>query len=183
MDKENIRFNPEKEPTGAVGDTAWYSMRAIAEYLQPTASIKTVSGAIMRDPDSNAIVRGTGVIVFADDKSSTFDFGYSAGVCLMELDILGETGMFNVNDFVLDWKDGFAFDNPNHNTGYTHRTAMDQPQDFKFVATPAEQPQAVSMMRNFAELTNHPNSASAQRAASLTLLTQSLLDAYWEVVK
>lgn len=30
-DRENIRFDPTDEPMGAVGDMAWYSMRAVVE--------------------------------------------------------------------------------------------------------------------------------------------------------
>ena len=55
MDRNNIRFNPDKEPTGAVGDMTWYSMRAIAEYLQPTTPIKTISGGIVRDEQTGAV--------------------------------------------------------------------------------------------------------------------------------
>jgi len=183
MDRANIRFNPEKEPTGAVGDMAWYSMRAIAEYLQPKAAIKTVAGGIVRDEKTGAVVRGSGLIVFEDGKSSTFDFGYNAGVCLMDLDILGHDGMFSLDDFVLDWKNGFAFDNQEHVNGYTKRTGMAQPNDFEFVAADAEEPQAVSMLRNFAKITAEPQSVSAQHAVAASLKTQELLDAYWNTVK
>ena len=33
-DRDNIRFDPKQEPTGVLGDMAWYSMRAIVEYLR-----------------------------------------------------------------------------------------------------------------------------------------------------
>lgn len=183
QDRENIRFNPEKEPTGAVGDMAWYSMRAIVEYLQPAGAIRTLSGSVMRDKETGAVVRGTGVVVFDDDKSSTFDFGYSAGVCLMDLDILGHEGMFHISDFVLDWKDGFTFDAPDHVTGYTKRAGMAEPKDFEFVATEAKESQAVNMMRNFAALVKQPKSAQAENAVAFSLKTQQLVDAYWDAVK
>lgn len=35
--RENIRFDPSDEPMGAAGDMAWYSMRAVVEYLAPDA--------------------------------------------------------------------------------------------------------------------------------------------------
>ena len=38
-DLQNIRFDPRQEPTGALGDMAWYSMRAVVEYLRPKGKI------------------------------------------------------------------------------------------------------------------------------------------------
>lgn len=181
MDRSNIRFNPDKEPTGAVGDMAWYSMRAIAEYLQPEMAIKKVVGDIIRDEETGAVIRGSGMISFIDGKSSTFDFGYDAGVCLMDLDILGHNGMFHISDFVLDWKNGFAFDNKKHVNGYTKRVGMAQPNGFKFVAADTE-PQAVTMMKNFAMAIQDPTFESSRYATLLSLKTQELLDAYWSQV-
>ncbi len=183
MDRENIRFNPEKEPTGAVGDMGWYAMRAITEYLQPASPIKTIAGGIFRDDETGAVIRGSGVVVFEDGKSSTFDFGYNIGVCLMDLDILGHEGMFSLSDFVLDWKSSFAFQNHEHTNGYIKRTGVVSPKDFEFVSADAEEPQAVSMMRHFAAFTADPASENAQQSAALSLKTQALLDAYWLTVK
>lgn len=182
MDRSNIRFNPEKEPTGAVGDMAWYSMRAITEYLQPKAELATVSGGIVRDGETNAVVRGTGVLVFEDGKSSTFDFGYNAGVCLMDLDILGESGMLHLDDYVLDWKHGFAFDNPEHVIGYTKRSGMQSPNEFAYVAVDSDSPQAVQMIRDFVALTRDPRGAAASESIRISEQTQFLLDSYWKQV-
>ena len=33
-DRDNIRFDPTQEPMTALGDMAWYSMRAVVEYLR-----------------------------------------------------------------------------------------------------------------------------------------------------
>ena len=182
MDRSNIRFNPEKEPTGAVGDMAWYSMRAIAEYLNTDAGISQISGSIVRDEQTGAVIRGAGFVAFADGKTSTFDFGYNAGVCLMDLDILGHEGMLHMDDFVLDWKHGFAFDNPDHVVGYTRRTGMQQPKEFEYLGVDTEQAQSVVMIDNFAALAAAPESDAAQHAVKTSIQTQSLLDAFWQAV-
>lgn len=183
MDRENIRFNEEKEPLGSVGDMAWYNLRAVAEYLQTNSPIKTISGGIIRDEQTNAIIRGTGVVVYEDGKSSTFDFGYNAGVCVMDLDILGHKGMISLDDYVLDWNSGFAFNNPNHNIGYTIREGMAEPKEFEYVSVNSEKPQASYMIENFASLTKKPQSKEAQYRIDLALKTQELLDLYWNAVK
>ena len=182
MDRSNIRFNTDKEPTGAVGDMTWYSMRAIAEYLKPTAPLKLMSGGIVRDEETNAVIRGAGVAVFEDGKSSTFDFGYNVGTCLMDLDILGHKGVFSMSDYVLDWKNGFAFDNQDHVIGFTKRSGMQQPSEHQYIEADSSEAQSVSMMRNFAALTSDVQSADNKHAQHLALLTQQLLDAYWKVV-
>ena len=183
MERTNIRFDTYKEPTGAVGDMMWYSMRAVAEFLAPTTPIKVMSGGIVRDDQTNAVIRGAGVVMFEDGKSSTFDFGYNAGTCLMDLDILGHDAVLSLNDWVLDWKQGFAFDDQSHVVGYTKRTEMQTPKEHQYVAADSDTPQAVLMMTHFAQLAANPSSEQNQHAQHLALLTQQLLDAYWEAVK
>ena len=65
-----------------------------------------------RDPDTNAIVRASGVIAFEDGEVSTFDIGYTAGTVLMDLQLLGTIGVIEIDDFVLDWANSWAFQNP-----------------------------------------------------------------------
>ena len=48
----------------ALGDMAWYSMRAVVEYLQPRGRITKVVVAPERDPETDAIVRASGLIAF-----------------------------------------------------------------------------------------------------------------------
>ncbi|BDX05393.1 Gfo/Idh/MocA family protein [Planctobacterium marinum] len=182
MDRANIRFDPEKEPTGAVGDMTWYSMRAIVEYLQPKVDVKAVSGSVVTDPETGAIIRGGGHIAFVDGKSSTFDFGYNAGVCVMDLDILGESGMVSIDDFVLDWNSGFAFDDPSYQVGYTKRSGMQTPEQWQYQATPSSRPQAVNLVESFAQIAQIPSSASAKASIKRALLTQSLLEQYWQAI-
>lgn len=182
MQRDNIRFDTEQEPTGAVGDMAWYCMRAITEYLQTNLDICKVDGSIVRDEETNAVIRGTGVIAFSDGKSSTFDFGYNAGVCLMDLDILAERGMFRMDDFVLDWNKGFAFDNPEHRVGYTKRSEMQTPTQYEYVDEPSELAQEVHMMNNFFTLCQAPTSDAAENSRLISERTQYLLDMYWKAV-
>ena len=48
-DRSNIRFNPELEPMGAIGDAGWYNMRAAVEYLPSHVELDTVSSHLRRD--------------------------------------------------------------------------------------------------------------------------------------
>ena len=183
QDKTNIRFNPEKEPSGAVGDMAWYSMRAIVEYLKPTTPLSQIGGAVVKDKTTEAIVGGSGHIAYEDGKSSTFNFGYHAGVCVMDLDVMGPQGMIRLDDFVLDWKDGFAFDNPAHKVGYTKRSQMQTPDEWQYLTVPADKAQATLMIEDFVHQANDSANTALEQSIELAIQTQSLLDQYWNTVK
>ena len=183
MDRANIRFNPQAEPTGALGDMAWYSMRAVVEFLPIDAPLKTVEAFIQRDEETDAIVRAAGLLAFENGMTSTWDIGYNAGVCIMDLDILGANGMISLDDFVLDWAKGFAFDNPSHQVGYTVRKGMASPEDFQFVATPSIKTQHAIMIEDFANLVkNHAQTHLYDASIAGSEKTQQLLDEIWKKV-
>lgn len=178
MDRSNIRFDPVKEPTGAIGDMAWYSMRAIVEYLRPSGEVRQLHAAVRRDQNTGAYVGGSGLVEFASGQTSSFDFGYDAGVCQMDVNILGDNGLIQMDDYVLDWKDGFAFDNPGHINRYTLRQGMAAPSDFQHLEVLTEQPQAVHLVEHFCALVRAPQSDASQRATRRAIDTQILLDRY-----
>jgi len=175
-DRTNIRFDPEKEPSGAVGDMGWYSMRAITEYMQDRGEVSSVCAGVDCDEVTGAVIRGAGVVVFGDKKTSTFDFGYNAGVCLMDLDLLGTRGMVHMDDFVLDWARGFPFDNPDFRVGYTLRSGIMTPDQFRFVPVNHKTPQAVHMIEDFVRLAENPDGEMVARSIRMTVETQGLLD-------
>jgi predicted dehydrogenase len=178
-DRTNIRFNVQQEPMGALGDLAWYSMRAIVEYLRPQGRIAKVSTFAERDPQTTAIVRASGLIAFETGEVSTFDAGYTAGTVLMDLQLVGTTGVIGIDDFVLDWADSWAFKNPDLRAGYSHRTAMATRKDMTFIPTRSNTAAEVLMIENFADLAATGNTARRTEFAESSLNTQEYLDASW----
>jgi predicted dehydrogenase len=178
-DRNNIRFDVKQEPMTALGDMAWYSMRAVVEYLRPQGRITKVVTIPERDPGTTAIVRAAGLIAFAGGEVSTFDIGYTAGTILMDLELLGTTGIIRMDDFVLDWTSSFAFQNPDIKAGYSHRTGMATRKDATFVLTPAGTPQQVAMIETFTELAASGSVARRAAYADASLKTQEYLDALW----
>lgn len=178
MDRDNIRFDPAREPTGAIGDMGWYNMRAIVEFLRPHGAPVRVAGQVRRDKDSGAVIRGAGLMVFADGQTSTFDFGYDAGVCQMDLTILGEHGLIRLDDYVLDWKDGFAFDHPEHPTGFVVRQEMAAPHEFERHTSAQGPRQAVQLVEHFVAMAQAPDSPEREQARQRAVATQRLVDAF-----
>ncbi|MDJ0951624.1 MAG: Gfo/Idh/MocA family oxidoreductase [Alphaproteobacteria bacterium] len=182
-DRANIRFDPAQEPMGALGDMAWYSMRAVVEYLQPQGPLATVAAVAERDAETGAVMRVSGLVGFESGECSTLDIGYTAGTAIMDLSLLGTAGMIGLDDFVLDWTNSFAFQNPDIETGYVHRTGMATRKDFAFVETPSGLAQDVLMIDHFAELASSGDPAARAAYAEASLQTQCHLDALWTAVR
>jgi len=107
-DRGNIRFNPELEPMGALGDAGWYNMRAAVEYLSPDIVLDTVSAHMRRDRATGAAISGTGVVDFTDGSTSTWNCGFDSGAVVMDLRITGTEGVINIDDFLGQNRDGSA---------------------------------------------------------------------------
>lgn len=178
-DRNNIRFDATQEPMTALGDMAWYSMRAVVEYLRPEGQITQAVVAPERDPKSHAIVRASGLIAFEGGQVSTFDIGYTAGTILMDLQLLGTTGVLGMDDFVLDWESSSAFQDSGDKAGYTHRTGMGTRKDTVFVPTPSRTAQETAMIEDFAAIATSGDAAQRAAYAEATLKTQGYLDALW----
>ena len=181
-DRNNIRFNVKLEPMGALGDMAWYSMRSVVEYLRPHGPIAKVAVTADLDPASGSVVRAMGLVAFEGGEASTFDIGYTAGTFLMDLQLLGTSGVISMDDFVLDWTDTWAFQNPDIKAGYAYRTKMATRKDVTFVPTPSTMPAEVAMIETFAELTDSGKSDQRVAFATASLKTQEYLDALWAAI-
>ena len=175
-DRNNIRLQPEKEPTGAIGDMAWYCMRAIAEFADPDSTVVHCHGVARRDTVTGAMIRGAGVLQFSDGLTSTWDAGYTVGACLMDLDLMGEKGVIQLDDFVLDWVGGFLIPDPTRPVGFTQRSGLATPKDFNRVETPDSGRQTVRMLENFADLTSNPGGDPVRSSIRRSERTQALVD-------
>jgi predicted dehydrogenase len=167
---DNIRLNPELEPYGAIGDAAWYNMRAAVEYTAPGVKLVTANAYARRDKQNNAVIGGSGIIAFDDGSTTTWTCGFDAGAACMDLRIAGTGGQFSLRDFVITdgtkpaeyeyRKGGFGAG------GTTERLSV-----------AAEKPAAVLMFENFGKMVGNPQLFEASVLASER--TQEWLDAVW----
>ena len=175
-DRANIRLQPGKDPTGAIGDMAWYSMRAVVEYTPHHPAVVRSRGFAQRDPETGAFLRGAGVVAFADGLTSTWDAGYTVGACLMDLDLMGEKGVLQLDDFVLDWSGGFFAPDHSRVVGFTQRAGLVSPSGYQYVESPSPVRQATRMMENFASLALDPRGADVEASIRRSERTQELVD-------
>ena len=170
-DKGNIRFNPELEPMGAIGDAGWYNMRAAVEYLSPDVGLRSVSSFVRRDADTGAAISGSGMLVFDDDSTSTWNCGFDSGAVIMDLRISGANGSINIDNFLGQDRDGSA--------SYLYRTGGWGPNAVaETVKVDSSLSGSALMFEDFAAMVGDPTLRDRWMHASER--TQKLLDAIWE---
>lgn len=177
LDRGNIRLRPDQEPTGVIGDMAWYSMRAIVEYSGSDAAVAECRSWAERDPVTGGWFRGAGLLRLKDGFTATWDVGYSVGACLMDLDLMGPLGVVSLDDFVLDWKGGFDSPDTTLPVGFIHRSGMANPASRVRIATPSEKRQSTCMLETFARMARDPRGTEVMASIRRSLRTQELVDA------
>ena len=162
----------------------WGTWRGIrcgrVEYLRPEGLKTKVVTTPERDPKSNTVVRASGLIAFDGGEVSTFAIGYTAGTVIMDLQLVGSSGVIDMDDFVMDWANSFVFKNPDIEIGYFHRTGMATRREVSFIPTPTKTAQELTMIETFTELAASSNVAGRIEYATFALKTQEYLDALWK---
>jgi len=169
-DKRNIRYNPELEPMGAIGDAGWYNMRAAVEYLAPDAKLESADAHLRRDTETGAALSGSGVLRFTDGSTSTWNCGFDSGAVVMDLRVSGTRGAVSLDDFLSQSADGSA--------DYLHRVGGWGP-DSKSSTVKVDSSLSGSalMFEDFATMVAEPS--LREQWASASIRTQTLLDAVW----
>jgi len=166
-DTGNIRLNPQLEPYGAIGDTGWYNMRAAVEYMAADIEVTSVDAYLRRHSETNAAVSGSGIIVFNDGSTTTWNCGFESGAGIMDLRISGATGVIKLDDF-LSQRRG------DHAGVYEYLKGWGNSEQ---IEVPAAKPGSALMFEDFAAMVSNPELLEASIGASER--TQMLLDAVW----
>jgi len=165
--RSNIRYNPELEPMGAIGDAGWYTMRAAVEYLPPGLEVEDAAAFLRRDEETGAVSAGSGVLRFAGGVTSTWNCGFDSAAMVADVRISGTSGVLYMDNFLFDNEDGSA--------GFTVRVRRTGRQE---ITVPSAKRAAVLMFEDMA-------AAAADRTLRdqwmlRTERTQMLLDVIWQ---
>ncbi len=166
-DLNNIRMIPALEPYGAIGDAGWYNMRTAVEYLSPEVEISSVDAYLRRQSQTNAAVSGSGVIVFNDGSTTTWNCGFESGAGIMDLRISGARGVIKLDDFLSQRPKDRPAD-------YEYRQGWN---NSKQIEVAAAKPEAALMFEDFAAMVGDPEWLESSIRASER--TQEWLDAIW----
>jgi len=176
QEPSNIRYQTALEPYGALGDLAWYNMRAIVEFLGSDPPTQT-TGKLGADTATGAIVHGAGVFTYGDRRMASWDIGYDTGATAMDLDIFCERGLVRLDDFVLDWHSSFAYQREAP-TGFWLKKGTRPQEDIPFVETKTPAPAHVRMVDAMASAARAPREREEWMVK--TERTQALLDLVWK---
>ena len=179
MDPSNIRLQPSQEPTGAIGDMAWYCMRAIVEVTPQSVTLDSAHGFVERHPQTQAVVRGAGVLQLSNGCTSTWEAGYSTGASVMDLAIQGERGMITLDDFVLDWQQGFAAPDATIVPSLTQRSGVTNPRGYERIEVPSPIRQSVLLVEAFTRLARAPRGPAHLASEGASERTQAFVDGIW----
>jgi predicted dehydrogenase len=179
----NIRLDPQQEPMGAIGDMAWYNMRAVVEYLQPAGAPVQVQSALHREAASGAVIRGAGMLAFADGRTATWNAGYDVGNLIMTAELMGERGLISLDDFVLDWESSLSTTQPPYTDRFIQRSGPIRPDAFETVLSPVGVPQSQHMIAHFLTLAHDPTGPAVAASIQASEQTQHLVDRIWHSAK
>jgi predicted dehydrogenase len=163
--RSNIRYNPELEPMGAIGDAGWYNMRAAVEYLPPDLEVEGAAAFLRRDEETGAVAAGSGVLRFAGGVTSTWNCGFDSAAFVADVRISGTSGVL--------YMDNFLFDNDDGSAGFMVRG----PAGRQTITVPSAERGSVLMFEDMAAAAT--DRALRDQWMRGTERTQTLLDVIW----
>ena len=170
QNRNNIRYNRDLEPMGAIGDAGWYNMRAAVEYLSDDMEIRKADAYLRRDKETGAAISGSGVMQFVDGSTTTWTCGFDSGAVAMDLRISGANGVIRLDNFLMN--------NPDGSAGYTfHKGGFGPNRVADEVNVASSKSGSVLMFEDFAAMVADPTLREKSMHASEQ--TQRLLDAVW----
>ena len=164
--RSNIRYNPELEPMGAIGDAGWYNMRAAVEYLPPDLEVEGAATFLRRDEETGAVSAGSGVLRFAGGLTSTWNCGFDSAAFVADVRISGTSGVL--------YMDNFLFDNDEGSAGFMVRGPASGQQT---ITIPSAKRAPVLMFEDMAAAAT--DRALRDQWMKGTERTQTLLDVIW----
>ena len=162
-DSSNIRYRPDLEPYGAIGDAGWYNMRAAVEFLPDEVELVASEAWLQRGGDHGAAVTGSGVMRFSDGSTSTWNCGFISGAGVQDLRISGRKGVVWLDDFV--------------GARGNERWRVRQGRKVSEFDVPFSKHQATSMFEDFTKMVG--DTARFEASVRASLRTQAWLDAAW----
>lgn len=106
-DRGQIKFSPELEPYGALGDLGWYPARIISEFID-VSQLETISSFLIKNK-KGAIIETNATGYTSDNITFTSSASYRGSVCEQSCVISGEKGQLTVNDFVMPYCGSFVY--------------------------------------------------------------------------
>jgi predicted dehydrogenase len=176
----DIRFNPELEPYGALGDVGWYSIRNILwsfNYELPISVIATMN----LDEKTGAIMDIQGILQFSKQRTAMFSNSMrEAGRQWTE--IVASDKTIRVNDFVVPYEnEPYIFQRNDAYNAKTNFIVSNVKGDTTETVVVAECHQVVATIQQFAR--DCQDVKNAKYWGEQTLKTMIVMDSIYESAK
>jgi hypothetical protein len=142
-------------------------MRAAVVYAPKNVEIASVDAYLRRHSETNAVVSGSGIIVFNDGSTTTWNCGFESGAGIMDLRISGATGVIKLDDFLSQRR--------SDNAGVYE--LLQGWGNSEQIEVPSAKPGSALMFEDFAAMAGNQDLLEASIRASER--TQQFLDAVW----
>ncbi|XP_071716146.1 uncharacterized oxidoreductase At4g09670-like [Rutidosis leptorrhynchoides] len=183
--KNDIRVNPNLDSLGALGDTGWYSIRAILwayDYELP----KTVTALRYPEYNESGVILSCGASLNweKEGKVATFYCSFLTNLC-MDIVALGTKGNLRVHDFVIPFNEkvGPFYAVANSRWAELSTGCVPEPSDFKIATS---YPQEALMVQEFARLVEGIRSGVGKPKTKWPILsrkTQVIIDSVLASIK
>ena len=131
--------------------------------------LESVSATARIDTQSDAVISGSGNLLFNDGSTSTWNCGFDSGAVVMDLRITGTEGVINIDNFLSQDRDGSA--------EVLYRKGGWGASSSETITIRSAKPGAVLMFEDFGAAAADPSLREQWMRA--TERTQALLDAAW----
>ncbi|MEQ1964776.1 Gfo/Idh/MocA family oxidoreductase [Xenorhabdus khoisanae] len=170
-DNGQIKFNPDLEPDGALGDLGWYPMRLLSSVIG-SSRIKYLSG-FLRENYRKTIVEFNAIGCSEEGITFSLASTYRGTVARQQCVISGEKGEISMQDFVMPYCGSFVYGKMLPSMSCRHSWGLKPLIDFEEIPFTFSGLQHKSMLQNFHRYTRHVDTEKLyihQRNALNTLL-------------
>lgn len=148
-DKGQIKFDPELEPDGALGDLGWYPIRMISEFID-SQTIRHCS-AFLLENKRHTIIEASLTGLTKNNVVITATASYRGSVCSQSCTISGSQGQLHFDDFVMPYCGSFVYGTMLPTMNVRASRGLKPLIDNQVKAYEFHELQHVSMLKNFAQ--------------------------------
>lgn len=176
--KNDIRVKPDLDALGALGDTGWYSIRAIlwaTDYELP----KTVTALPDAEFNEDGVILSCAASLrWEDGKRATFYCSFLTNLT-MDISVLGANGYLRVHDFVIPFQENVGPFYVTANTKFAELSIGIEPAPTEHKIN-TDLPQEALMVKEFSGLVSgikEHGSGTEKKWPTISRKTQILVDA------
>lgn len=172
-DKGQIKFDPELEPDGALGDLGWYPLRMISEFID-SQTLSHIS-ALLLENERNTVIEVNFTGLTNNNVVVTATASYRGTVCNQSCTISGSRGQLHFDDFVMPYCGSFVYGTMLPTMNVRISSGLKPLIDNQIETYEFQELQHVTMLRNFTRYVNGVDKNGLISHQKVCINTQDML--------